>query len=93
MKCGGRNIRRLSLSLNGCADRVEPLFAEGKAWHGLRRLRLRALPNANIQGLLVAAGQNLKRLLAAAGWGRRHAPCGSLLALPREPRRPAAVYR
>jgi transposase len=61
---------------------VEPLFAEAKAWHGLRRLRLRGLMNANIQGLLIAAGQNLKRFLAASGWGRRHAPCGSLLALP-----------
>jgi DDE family transposase len=44
---------------------VEPLFAEAKAWHGLRRLRLWGLINANIQGLLIAAGQNLKRLLAA----------------------------
>ena len=63
---------------------VEPLFAEAKEWHGLRRLRLRGLLNANIQGLLIATGQNLKRLLVATGWGRRHAPCGSLLALPRE---------
>jgi IS5 family transposase len=64
---------------------VEPLFAEAKEWHGLRRLRLRGLLNANIQGLLVAAGQNLKRFLATTGWGRRHAPCGSLLTLPTEP--------
>src|SRR5918999_300377 len=63
---------------------VEPLFAEAKAWHGLRRLRLRGLLNANIQGLLVATGQNLKRFLAASGWGRRHAPCGSLVALSGE---------
>ena len=63
---------------------VEPLFAEAKDWHGLRRFRLRGLPNVNIEGLLIAAGQNLKRLLAATGWGRRHAPCGSLVALPRE---------
>jgi transposase len=70
---------------------VEPLFAEAKAWHGLRRLRLRGLLNANIQGLLIAAGQNLKRFLAATGWGRRHAPCGSLVALPREPWRTAVV--
>jgi transposase len=62
---------------------VEPLFAEAKEWHGLRRFRLRGLANVNIEGLLVAAGQNLKRLLAATGWGRRHAPCGSLVALPR----------
>jgi transposase len=71
---------------------VEPLFAEAKEWHGLRRLRLRGLENANIQGLLVAAGQNLKRFLAATGWGRRHAPCGCLLALPRPPQPSAAVY-
>jgi transposase len=64
---------------------VEPLFAEAKEWHGLRRLRLRGLMNANIQGLLIAAGQNLKRFLAVTGWGRRHAPCGSLLALPVAP--------
>jgi transposase len=70
---------------------VEPLFAEAKEWHGLRRLRLRGLLNANIQGLLIAAGQNLKRFLAATGWGRRHAPCGSLLALPREARPLSAV--
>jgi transposase len=29
---------------------VEPLFAEAKEWHGLRRLRLRGLANANIRG-------------------------------------------
>ncbi|MBA2597713.1 MAG: IS1182 family transposase [Chloroflexia bacterium] len=64
---------------------VEPLFAEAKLWHGLRRFRRRGLEDVNIEGLLIAAGQNLKRFLAANGWGRRHAPCGSLLALPREP--------
>src|SRR5215207_4754919 len=61
---------------------VEPLFAEAKVWHGLRRFRLRGLENVNIEGLWVAAGQNLKRFLAANGWGRRQAPCGSLVALP-----------
>jgi hypothetical protein len=71
---------------------VEPLFAEAKLWHGLRRFRRRRLENVNIEGLLIAAGQNLKRFLAATGWGRRHAPCGSLLALPREPGRLLAVY-
>jgi hypothetical protein len=71
---------------------VEPLFAEAKAWHGLRRLRLRGLLDANIQGLLIAAGQNLKRFLAATGWGQRHAPCGSLLALSREPWWLSVVY-
>jgi hypothetical protein len=70
---------------------VEPLFAEAEEWHGLRRLRLRGLLNANIQGLLLAAGQNLKRFLAASGWGRRHAPCGSLLALPTASRGLSAI--
>lgn len=69
---------------------VEPLFAEAKVWHGLRRFRLRGLVHVNIEGLLVAAGQNLKRFLAATGWGRRHAPCGSLMALLGQPRSPAA---
>ncbi len=56
---------------------VEPLFAEAKQWHGLTRFRLRGLHNVNIQGLLVASGQNLKRYLAARGWGRRSGPTGS----------------
>jgi transposase len=71
---------------------VEPLFAEAKVWHGLRRFRFRGLENVNIEGLLVAAGQNLKRWLVATGWGRRHAPCGSLVALPRESRPFVAVF-
>ena len=70
---------------------VEPLFAEAKEWHGLRRFRLRGLENVNIEGLLAAAGQNLKRFLAATGWGRRHAPCGSLVALSKEPRTLTAI--
>jgi transposase len=60
---------------------IEPLFGEAKQWHGLRQFRLRGLGNVNMQALLVAAGQNLKRWLAARGWGRRHGPQGSLLAL------------
>jgi transposase len=58
---------------------VEGLFAEAKQWHGLHRFRLRGLANVNIQALLVAAGQNLKRWLQATGWGRRSFP-GSALA-------------
>jgi hypothetical protein len=69
---------------------VEPLFAEAKEWHGLRRFRLRGLANVNILGLLIAAGQNLKRFLAARGWGRRNAPCGSLVAFPGDPWRLSA---
>jgi transposase len=59
---------------------IEPLFAEGKQWHGLAKFRLRRLWRVNIQTLVIAAGQNLKRYLAAKGWGRRHGPPGSLCA-------------
>jgi hypothetical protein len=58
---------------------VEPLFGEAKQWHGLRQFRLRGLDNVNMEALLVATWQNLKRWLAKAGWGRRHGPQGSLL--------------
>ena len=48
---------------------VEPLFAEAKDWHGLRRFRLRGLEKVNGEALLIAAGQNLKRLLQLARAG------------------------
>jgi hypothetical protein len=47
---------------------VEPLFGEAKNWHGARRFRLRRLEKVNVEALLIAAGQNIKRLLA---YGRR----------------------
>jgi transposase len=56
---------------------VEPLFAEAKDWHGLRRFRLRGLENVNSEALLIAAGQNLKRVLSWSGWGRRPFPSGA----------------
>ena len=59
---------------------VEPLFAEAKDWHGLRRFRLRSLANVNIEALLVASGQNLKRWIRTTGWGRRWGPAGYLTA-------------
>jgi transposase len=58
---------------------VEPLFAEAKDWHGLRRFRLRRLWRVNSEALLIAAGQNLKRLLQQRGWGRRPYPSGAAL--------------
>ena len=64
---------------------VEPLFAEAKDWHGLRRFRLRGLEKVNGEALLIAAGQNLKRLLSRSGWGRRPfpaAPAGLVLPTP-----------
>jgi hypothetical protein len=42
---------------------VESLFAETKDWHGMRRFRLRRLEKVNIEALLIASGQNVKRLL------------------------------
>ena len=42
---------------------VEPLFGEAKDWHGARRFRLRRLEKVNPEALLIAAGQNIKRLL------------------------------
>ncbi len=59
---------------------VEPLFAEAKDWHGLRRFRLRLLWRVNIEALRIAAGQNLKRLLKKRGWGRRPFPVEALFA-------------
>jgi len=56
---------------------IEPLFGEAKQWHGMRQFRLRGLAKVNIEGLFIAAGQNLKRLLSATGWGRRPWPDGA----------------
>jgi transposase len=60
---------------------VEPLFAEAKDWHGLRRFRLRELWRVNCEALRIAAGQNLKRLLKKRGWGRRPFPAEAVFAL------------
>jgi hypothetical protein len=46
---------------------IEPLFGEAKDWHGMRRFRLRKLKKVNIEALLIASGQNVKRLLAFGG--------------------------
>src|SRR4029434_2609585 len=50
---------------------VEPLFGEAQDWHGLRRFRLRRLEKVNIEALLIASGQNVKRLVAARERGPR----------------------
>lgn len=56
---------------------VEPVFAAAKPWHGLARFRRRGLPKVKVEALLIAAGQNLKRLLSKQGWGRRPWPGGA----------------
>src|SRR2546430_3874978 len=63
---------------------VEPLFAEGKDWHGMRRFRLRRLWRVNCEALMRAAGQNLKRLLKKRGWGRRPFPTEAVALMPPE---------
>lgn len=61
---------------------VEPLFAEAKDWHGLRRFRLRRLERVTCEALVTAAGQNLKRLLQKRGWGRRPFPAEAVALVP-----------
>ena len=56
---------------------VEPLFGEGKQWHGMRHFRLRGLEKVNIEGLLRAAGQNMKRLSKERTWRNPFKPAGS----------------
>ena len=46
---------------------VEPMFGEAKEWHGMRRFRLRRLWRVNVEALVIAAGQNIKRLLTFSG--------------------------
>ena len=59
---------------------VEPLFAETKDWHGMRRFRLRRLWRVNCEALIIAAGHNLQQLLKKRGWGRRPFPTEALCA-------------
>src|SRR6266568_4995567 len=59
---------------------IEPLFAEAKDWHGMRRFRLRRLWRVNCEALVTATGQNLKRLLRKRGWGRRPFPSEAMSA-------------
>ena len=42
---------------------VEPLFGEAKEFHRLSRFRLRGLKKVNIERMMIAVGQNLKRLI------------------------------
>ena len=64
---------------------VEPLFAEAKDRHGMRRFRLRRLEKVNAEALLIAAGQNVKRLLT---FGCRRPRRMAQAAALRPPRRP-----
>jgi transposase len=65
---------------------VEPLFGEAKEWHGSRRFRLRGLEKVNTEALMIASGQNLKRLLAFGTGSPRKA---AMVAALRPPKRPS----
>src|SRR5215208_3757232 len=67
---------------------VEPLFGEAKEWHGMRRFRLRRLWRVNVEALVIAAGQNVKRLLTFWGRGPRRLAQAKALR-PTSPRRSA----
>ena len=66
-----RNTEPYRKAIRKRAVWVEPLFGEAKDWHGLRRFRLRRLEMVNTEALLIASGQNLKRLLAFGYRGPR----------------------
>jgi transposase len=67
---------------------VEPLFAEAKDWHGMRRFRFRRLEKVNIEALLIASGQNAKRLLDFGGWRPKKLARAAALLLPTSRCRP-----
>jgi hypothetical protein len=54
---GYRDTEPYRKALKKRAVWVEPLFADAKDWHGLRRFRLRRLEKVNAEALLIAAGQ------------------------------------
>jgi len=68
---------------------VEPLFAEAKDWQGLRRFRLRGLEKVNVEALLIASGQNVKRLVATWDRGPRHLAQAAALRPPAPAGRPS----
>jgi Transposase DDE domain len=70
---------------------VEPLFAEAKDWHGMRRFRLRGLEKVNAEALMIASGQNIKRLLAFGN--RRPRKLVQAAALRPPERFPSTVHR
>ena len=76
-ECGGCEARYYEKAMAKRKVWVEPLFGEAKDWHGLERFRLRGLWKVNVEALLIATGQNLKRLPRKRGWGHRPWPNGA----------------
>jgi transposase len=64
---------------------VEPLFGEAKEWHGSRRFRLRGLEKVNTEALMLASGQNVKRLVAFGPRGPKKFALAAALRPPEKP--------
>jgi transposase len=64
---------------------VEPMFAEAKEWHGMRRFRLRRLEKVNAEALMIASGQNVKRLVTFGSGGPRKTVMVAALGPPEKP--------
>jgi hypothetical protein len=78
---------------NADYDSLTPRFyLKAKEWHHLHKFRLRGPEKVNVEGQLIAAGQNFKRWLKATGWGRRTVPGEALRAAFVLLVRPAASY-
>jgi Transposase DDE domain len=56
---------------------VEPLFAEGKDWHGMRRFRLRRPWRVNCEALMIASGLASQTAAQKAGMGTAAMPSRS----------------
>jgi hypothetical protein len=61
--CGLQGLGKVLKAIRKRSVWVEPLFGEAKEFHRLRRFCLRRLLKVNIEGVMIAAGQNLKRLI------------------------------
>jgi DDE family transposase len=72
---------------------VEPLFAEAKEWHGMRRFRLRRLEKVNAEALMIASGQNVKRLVTFGRGGPRKIAMAALRPPEELPSRPLRRHR
>jgi transposase len=64
---------------------VEPMFAEAKEWHSMRRFRLRRLEKVNSEALMIASGQNIKRLVSFGSGGPKKTAMVAALRPPEKP--------
>jgi len=79
---GCRSTEPYRKALRKRAVWVEPLFAEAKEWHGMRRFKLRRLEKVNAEALMTTAGQNVKRLMEFGGRSPKKAAHAAALRPP-----------